>query len=199
MKTPKGQRKLFLNDGSINGTSPTDQEISLSKDLLRSWQKRIQNYQSNLFKGVAQSHQQGSFFKDGEQTSFDNFDPLKLTPLPLSFWRWPKAQTLGPAIYLVMDRLENCNSHLLLYIGETIAAEQRWKGDHDCKAYLSAYSEALGNAEIKNQLSIRFWSDVPEDTKKRRQLEQQLIRNWLPPFNKETRARWSTPFTAEIN
>ena len=32
----------------------------------------------------------------------------------------------------------------------------------------------------------------------RRALEQQLIQRWLPPFNKETRQRWSTPFTAEV-
>ena len=57
--------------------------------------------------------------------------------------------------------------------------------------------EALSNADIESQLSIRFWSDVPANTRTRRKLEQQLINKWLPPFNKETRARWSTPFTAK--
>ena len=32
----------------------------------------------------------------------------------------------------------------------------------------------------------------------RRALEQQLIQRWWPPFNKETRRRWATPFTAEL-
>ncbi|MFL0769968.1 MAG: GIY-YIG nuclease family protein, partial [Prochlorococcus sp.] len=72
-----------------------------------------------------------------------------------------------------------------------------WKGAHDCKAYLAAYSEALNKVALTSQLSIRFWADVPTTTKARRQLEQQLIRLWLPPFNKETRERWATPFTAE--
>ena len=31
------------------------------------------------------------------------------------------------------------------------------------------------------------------------QIEQNLIKKWLPPFNKETRRHWSTPFTAEID
>ncbi len=45
------------------------------------------------------------------------------------------------------------------------------------------------------QLSIRFWSDAPAGTRQRRALEQALIRLWQPPFNKETRGRWATPFT----
>ena len=98
-----------------------------------------------------------------------------------------------------MDRPADLNTPLLLYVGETIAADRRWKGEHDCKAYLAAYAEALAKAGLTSQLSIRFWSDVPESTKARRQLEQQLIQRWLPPFNKETRARWSTPFTAECS
>jgi hypothetical protein len=38
---------------------------------------------------------------------------------------------------------------------------------------------------------------VPADLRPRRALEQALIRHWLPPFNKETRNRWATPFTAD--
>ena len=32
-----------------------------------------------------------------------------------------------------------------------------------------------------------------------RKLEQRLIQTWLPPFNKETRRIWATPFTSQIN
>ena len=87
---------------------------------------------------------------------------------------------------------------LLLYVGETLAADRRWKGEHDCKAYLAAYGEALQRCCLPPQLSIRFWSDAPTDTRARRTLEQALIQRWLPPFNKETRQRWSTPFTVEL-
>ncbi len=199
MKQSKGQGRLLPRNASSNSRTSLITELSLSKDLLVNWQKGIHNYQTNLFQGLPSTHQQGSLFTNIEQTSHDHFDPLTLTPLPLTFWRWPHCSQSGPAIYLVMDRLENSQSHIMLYIGETIAAEKRWKGEHDCKSYISAYSEALNNAGIANQLSIRFWSDVPQNTKSRRKLEQELIQKWLPPFNKETRMRWNTPFTKLID
>ena len=82
-------------------------------------------------------------------------------------------------------------------MGETLSANRRWKGDHDCKDYLSAYGEALQQAGMSHQLSIRFCTDVPKATRARRSLEQKLIQRWLPPFNKETRRRWATPFTTD--
>ena len=151
-------------------------------------------------------------------------DLLGLRPQPLSFWRWPAAPQQGAALYFVMDRVRaavldhspgpSLNSSradapgalgdspdagsvpLLLYVGETARADRRWKGDHDCKAYLAAYSEALHRAGCTSQLSIRFWLDAPGATRARRAVEQALIQRWLPPFNKETRQRWATPFTA---
>ncbi len=38
-------------------------------------------------------------------------------------------------------------------------------------------------------------NQLPKEVKLRRKLEQKLIYLWLPPFNKETRNRWSTTFT----
>ena len=102
----------------------------------------------------------------------------------------------GAAIYLVLDRPDALEQPLLLYVGDPV--DRRWKGDHDCKSYLSAYGEALQRHGLRHCLSIRFSTDVPRNTQRRRQLEQQLIQRWLPPFNKETRQRWATPFTAEL-
>ena len=104
--------------------------------------------QSKLFEGQPTVHRQGLLFPETEESPINEFDPLKLRPLPLSFWRWPKSPHQGAAIYLVMDRLKSFNSHILLYVGETLAADRRWKGEHDCKTYLAAYSEALLNAKI---------------------------------------------------
>ena len=56
----------------------------------------------------------------------------------------------------------------------------------------------MQRCELNAQLSIRFSCDVPRATRARRDLEQQLIQRWWPPFNKETRQRWATPFTAEL-
>ncbi|KZR69437.1 hypothetical protein PMIT1313_01124 [Prochlorococcus marinus str. MIT 1313] len=198
MQTARGQGHLFTNQVPSAGLAPR-QELILSRDLLQSWQRRIQGHQAGLFQGEPDIARQSSLFDSDHETVIDQLKPLKLTPLPLSFWRWPNSPHHGPAVYLVMDRPSGLNTPLLLYVGETIAADRRWKGEHDCKAYLAAYAEALAKAGLTNQLSIRFWSDVPESTKARRKLEQQLIQRWLPPFNKETRARWSTPFTAECS
>ncbi|MED5263908.1 MAG: GIY-YIG nuclease family protein [Cyanobacteriota bacterium] len=198
METARGQGHLFPNQVLSAGLAPR-QELILSRDLLQSWQRRIQGHQADLFQGEPDIAQQSSLFGSDHETVIDQLKPLQLTPLPLSFWRWPNSPHHGPAVYLVMDRPADLNTPLLLYVGETIAADRRWKGEHDCKAYLAAYAEALAKAGLTSQLSIRFWSDVPESTKARRQLEQQLIQRWLPPFNKETRARWSTPFTAECS
>jgi hypothetical protein len=97
----------------------------------------------------------------------------------------------------VFDRPDPLPWPLLLYVGETGRADRRWKGEHDCKGYLAAYGEALGRADLSPMLSIRFWCDVPTQLRARRQLEQLLIRLWAPPFNKENRDRWATPFTAD--
>ena len=81
--------------------------------------------------------------------------------------------------------------------GRNQAADRRWKGEHDCKAYLAAYQEACASCGLRCSPSIRFWGDVPQGTRARRQLEQTLIRRWQPPFNKEMRDRWATPFQAD--
>ena len=96
-------------------------------------------------------------------------------------------------MYFVIDTMGS--SQIILYIGETNSANKRWKGEHDCKKYLSNYKEALTYNNLTNELDIRFFLDVPKEAKLRRKLEQKLIYLWIPPFNKETRDRWSTTFT----
>ncbi len=127
-------------------------------------------------------------------------DPLALAAQHLQFWRWPSAPQAGAALYFVLDRPPHLGEQpLLLYVGETARADRRWKGAHDCKGYLAAYGEALQRAGLGSQLSIRFWGDAPAAVGPRRALEQALIQRWWPPFNKETRSRWATPFTADLD
>ncbi|MFL0780481.1 MAG: GIY-YIG nuclease family protein [Prochlorococcus sp.] len=212
MNRSTGQGQLFP-DQSLNVRFNQARDLPLSRKLLEDWQQRLHQHQAPLFRGEQANTRQDSLFTTDLANDFstglstgpppvqqvcpDQLNPLQLTALPLSFWRWPSSPHHGPAVYLVMDRPTNLSNPLLLYVGETGAADRRWKGAHDCKAYLAAYSEALNKVALTSQLSIRFWADVPATTKARRQLEQQLIRLWLPPFNKETRERWATPFTAE--
>ena len=192
------QGHLFRGD-ALAASAPA--ELALQPQQLLAWQERIHGHQAALFRGEPPSDAQGDLFSTASAPATtltsEAIDPLALTPLPLTFWRWPDSPHQGAAIYLVLDRPSALEQPLLLYVGETGAADRRWKGDHDCKAYLAAYGEALQRCGQSAQLSIRFCTDVPSATRARRQLEQQLIQRWQPPFNKETRQRWATPFHVE--
>ncbi len=192
------QGELFQSKKFLFKSDAIHNELYMNRDLIENWQKKICYFQSKLFYNDYNKEEQYSLFSNSKHSRIESLSPLELTPLPLNFWKWSNPPHNGPAIYLVIDRTEKKKEHLLLYIGETISADKRWKGEHDCKTYLSHYCAALQKANIKAQLSIRFWIDVPKDTRSRRKLEQELIQKWLPPFNKETRNHWQTPFTSEV-
>ena len=193
------QYNLFNNNEIDYSLNDSIQKPYIEKKSIQQWQRKIINYQSKFFKNDYQNPNQSSLFDSKSEELFEKFNPLELTPLPLSFWRWPNPNHMGAAIYFVIDKMMNHKENIVLYIGETLSAEKRWKGDHDCKNYIANYSETLQKASLTDNLSIRFWLDVPRKTKERRKLEQKLIQSWLPPFNKETREYWSTPFTSQIN
>lgn len=200
------QGELF-EPGATTAAAEAGAELPLERHQLLAWQERLAAHQGPLFAAgaAAPGASQGLLLELAEATSSGpdpqaaarDLDPLSLQPQSLSFWRWPDAPHRGAAIYLVLDRPPHLSAPLLLYVGETGRADRRWKGDHDCKAYLAAYGEALQRAELEARLSIRFWCDVPREIQGRRRLEQALIRRWLPPFNKETAGRWWTPFTVD--
>ena len=193
------QYDLFNNnDVNFSEKNPL-KDIFINKKVIKEWQEKVINHQSPFFKSNYKDVTQPSLFESISDELNETFNPIQLTPLPLSFWRWPKAMHQGPAVYFVMDKIINSEENIILYIGETISAEKRWKGEHDCKNYLSSYSDTLQKANMTPKLNIRFWLDVPIKTKERRKLEQKLIQTWLPPFNKETRGIWATPFTSQIN
>ncbi|MFY8150057.1 MAG: GIY-YIG nuclease family protein [Prochlorococcaceae cyanobacterium] len=196
------QGELFAGEPGATASAQPQASPPLLRRQLLDWQERLAGHQGPLFAAAAagepESSGQGLLFgSGGEAGGAHRLDPLALAPQSLSFWRWPGGPHQGPAVYLVIDRPAHTPCPLLLYVGETGRADRRWKGSHDCKSYLAAYGEALLAAELTPQLSIRFWCDVPAAIRERRALEQELIRHWLPPFNKETRQRWSTPFTAD--
>ena len=64
----------------------------------------------------------------------------------------------------MLDRPAELDQPLLLYVGETMAADRR--GEHDCKAYLAAYG-CFAAIALKPRLSIRFCTDVPQATRAR--------------------------------
>ena len=199
MKKLNRQSDLFNNNNLNFSEKGPLQDVFIDKKIIKEWQAKIITHQSPIFKSGHIDVNQYSLFESSSDELNASFNPIELTPLPLSFWRWPKAMHEGPAVYFVMDEIIDSGENIILYIGETISAEKRWKGEHDCKDYLSSCSDSLNKANVKTKLSIRFWLDVPTKTKERRKLEQKLIQAWLPPFNKETREIWATPFTSQIN
>ena len=199
MKKYDLQYDLFKNNDIYFHEESLEQEIFINKKIIKEWQKKIITHQSPIFKYGYKNVNQSSLFESSSEEFNEPLNPIELTPLPLTFWKWPKAMHVGPAVYFVMDNLIDSDENIVLYIGETISAEKRWKGEHDCKNYLSSYSECLQKANMSSKLNIRFWLDVPTKTNERRKLEQQLIQAWLPPFNKETRGIWATPFTSQTN
>ena len=199
MKRFNRQYDLFDNNDINVSENNFLKDIFIDKNVIKKWQERIIKHQSPIFKSGYKNVIQSSLFDSNSEALNEFFNPINLTPLPLSFWRWPKTMHEGPAVYFVMDKIIDSDENIILYIGETISAEKRWKGEHDCKNYLSSYSDSLQKANVSTKLNIRFWLDVPIKTKERRKLEQRLIQAWLPPFNKETRGIWATPFTSQIN
>ena len=199
MKKLERQYNLFNNNDLDFSEKNLLQDVFIQKEIIKEWQEKVINHQSPFFKSSYKDVTQPSLFESISEELNETFNPIQLTPLPLSFWRWPKAMHQGPAVYFVMDKIINSEENIILYIGETISAEKRWKGEHDCKNYLSSYSDTLQKANMTPKLNIRFWLDVPIKTKERRKLEQKLIQTWLPPFNKETRGIWATPFTSQIS
>ncbi|MDA0717027.1 MAG: GIY-YIG nuclease family protein [Cyanobacteria bacterium] len=194
------QGELFANGHLGSSARANAVDLPLQASQLLEWQSRLSAHQQPLWSNQAGGPMQVSLFASSPETPdeiAEAFNPLQLTPQALSFWRWPSAPQQGAALYLVTDRPAGLAQPLLLYVGETGQADRRWKGEHDCKAYLAAYSEALLKAGLVCHTSIRFWLDVPAAIQPRRALEQALIQRWRPPFNKETRSRWATPFQTD--
>ena len=187
------QFELFSSslDTSIN--LPSSNNLKIRSNTLISWRNRIADYQSKIEEDNQNNIFQHSIIPENDNIHHTRIQPFSLQGLSLNFWRTNQFVHNGPAMYFVIDTINN--SQIILYIGETNSANKRWKGDHDCKNYLINYKEALAYNNLTNQLDIRFFLDVPKEAKSRRRLEQKLIYLWMPPFNKETRDRWSTTFT----
>ncbi len=149
---------------------------------LKRWKDRIHTYQQSLKDHPEQSHL---------------FAPTSPLPNPFDcprqntqFWRWKASDAGVSALYFVIDYEIN----LLLYVGETLQSDARWKGSHDCKRYLLHYQQAHYNLDLPTQLGIAFWKDAPSHTRDRQRLESELIHRWRSPFNKENWTFWATPF-----
>ena len=170
-----------------------NKELNQSRSSLIQWRKNIYKFQNKVTENLQNPISQKSLFKIDDGSDLVKINPFLLTSFSINFWRSNKSVDKGPAMYFVIETIKT--SKIILYIGETNSADKRWKGDHDCKNYISNYKETMSNNKLESNLDIRFFLDVPKEVKLRRRLEKRLIYLWLPPFNKETRDRWTTTFT----
>jgi len=187
------QFELFSSSLDTSSNLPFLNNLKIKSKTLMAWRNKISDYQSQIVEDNQKNIFQQSIIPENNNIHYARIHPFSLQGLSLNFWRTNQFIHNGPAMYFVIDTIGS--SQIILYIGETNSANKRWKGEHDCKNYLSNYKEALAYNNLTNRLDIRFFLDVPKEVKLRRRLEQKLIYLWMPPFNKETRDRWSTTFT----
>ena len=187
------QCEIFDSNNFFAISPLNNKELNQSRSSLIEWRKNIYEYQHKVLRDLQNPLSQQSLFKIDDSLDLIKINPFLLTSFSINFWRSNKSVDKGPAMYFVIETIKT--SKIILYIGETNSADKRWKGDHDCKNYISNYKETMSNNKLESNLDIRFFLDVPKEVKLRRRLEKRLIYLWLPPFNKETRGRWTTTFT----
>lgn len=172
---------------------------------LKAWKKRVIDFQTQLTAieqgclfgedSTDSSNDSGSYSENPWPYPVSTIDPFALRKQNTEFWRWQFDDVGVAAMYFVIDYASTAHSRpVVLYIGETIKSNQRWKGEHDCKRYLLNYRQAHYDSGLRSQLGIAFWPKAPSDRKARQQLESALIRHWRSPFNKENWQFWNTPF-----
>ena len=187
------QYEIFESNNSFAIAPLQNKELSRSRSSIIKWRENIYEYQNQVIENLHNLDSQKSLFTIDDSLDLNKINPFLLKSFSINFWRSNKSVDKGPAMYFVIETIKT--SKIILYIGETNSADKRWKGDHDCKNYISNYKETMSINKLESNLDIRFFLDVPKEVKLRRKLEKRLIYLWLPPFNKETRGRWTTTFT----
>jgi hypothetical protein len=166
-----------------------ERELSLNEADLQDWKQRVHAFQNKVT--AAPVNCQGSLFDVGDSSSpTDLVDPFNLAPRNAEFWRGQFHEAGDAALYFVVDQA----AALLLYVGETVKANQRWKGTHDCKRYILRYVEAHRAHDLAAEVNIGFWPHAPVERRSRQALETELIYKWRSPFNKQNWRFWGTPF-----
>jgi hypothetical protein len=155
---------------------------------LTAWKARILAFQATVPGEGAPA--QGTLFGEAATDPTATIDPFTLPPRNAEFWREQCPDTGNAALYFVVDH----EVPILLYVGETVKANQRWKGTHDCKRYILNYVAAHRSHDLPVQVNIGFWPYAPQERQARQALEAALIQQWRSPFNKENWRRWATPF-----
>jgi len=162
---------------------------ALSASELTAWVQRLARFQAQV-RSIPAAHQPSLFDPPTSLPPEDTLDPFALPPQNAAFWRGQFQESGVPALYCVVDH----GAAVLLYVGETLHSNQRWKGVHDCKRYILNYVEAHRRHGLPVTVNIGFWPHAQTDRRARQCLESALIAKWQSPFNKENWHLWQTPF-----
>ncbi|WP_225938302.1 GIY-YIG nuclease family protein [Leptothermofonsia sichuanensis] len=187
-----GEQTSLFSTAELRGcyTIHKPSELPISQDALQSWKQRVFQYQRHV--AGRETARQKSLFDlaptVGEMV--DLIHPFDLPPQNIEFWRWQEGGEGVSALYFVIDYV----LPILLYVGETVKSNMRWKGEHDCKRYILNYVAAHRPHGLPVSVNIGFWAQAPVKTRDRQQLESALIDKWRSPFNKENWEFWGTPF-----
>ncbi len=186
------QRSLFSAKETAGVTYGQRVEpIAMSDEALQAWKRRVFQFQQLVQLGTTRV-EQGNLF--GLAASADEIAetiaPFDLPRQNVDFWRWRAEDAGVSAYYFVIDY----EMPILLYVGETIKSNQRWKGEHDCKRYIENYISAHRQSHADTTVGIAFSHWAPTETRARQQLETALIHKWRSPFNKQNWVFWGTPF-----
>ncbi|MEB3229449.1 MAG: GIY-YIG nuclease family protein [Leptolyngbyaceae bacterium] len=200
------QQSLFSvsEQRSFTPVGPRERpSLEIDPAFLQRWKSDIFRYQQRILteQTVQQPSLLGGLTADpntdnelataGWEAIADPIIPFDLELHNFFFFQWPADHHPDSAcLYFVMDT----TASLLLYVGETCHANQRWKGVHDCKQYVLNYQSLHFQHNIPTSINTGFWWDAPTETPPRQQLESVLIRKWRSPFNKENWKFWNTPF-----
>lgn len=191
---PEQQSLFSVREVKSPGYGTAIEPLSISLDALQTWKQRIFQFQQRVQVGTPV--EQGSLFGATPSAAeiADTIAPFTLVQQNTDFWRWQVQDAGTAAYYFVIDY----ELPILLYVGETVKANQRWKGEHDCKRYIenyiSAHRQCEGNTTAPCRVGIAFLHSAPTTTRDRQQLETALIYKWRSPFNKQNWTFWGTPF-----
>lgn len=167
-------------------------QTDLGKQELSDWKCKVATFQMSV--KTTPVMEQVSLFEPILDPA-EAIDPFSLPQQNTEFWRWQFSDVGVAALYFVIDY----QSELLLYVGETVKSNQRWKGEHDCKRYLMNYRQAHYHHGLESQLGIAFWRHAPAERRPRQKIESALIYKWRSPFNKENWTFWGTPFIGDVS
>ena len=140
------QFELFSSSLDTSSNLPFSNNLKVRSKTLTAWRNRISDYQSKIMEDNQNNIFQQSIIPEDDNIQYARIQPFSLQGLSLNFWRTNQYVHNGPAMYFVIDTIGN--SQIILYIGETNSANKRWKGEHDCKNYLSNYKEAVSYTHL---------------------------------------------------